>query len=52
MIGYARWKIWLVAVVMIIGVFLALPNLFGQESALQLAADRAAERAAARGGQR
>ena len=39
MIGYARWKIWLVAVVMIIGVFLALPNLFGQESALQLAAD-------------
>src|SRR5579871_2512292 len=42
MIGYARWKIWLVAIVMIIGVFLALPNLFGQESALQLAADRAA----------
>ena len=42
MIGYARWKIVLVAVVMIIGVFLALPNIFGQESALQLAADRAA----------
>jgi preprotein translocase subunit SecD len=42
MIGYARWKIVLVAVVMIIGVFLALPNIFGQQSALQLAADRAA----------
>src|ERR1700743_3827925 len=42
MIGYARWKIVLVAVVMIIGIFLALPNIFGQESALQLAADRAA----------
>jgi preprotein translocase subunit SecD len=42
MIGYARWKIVLVAVVMVIGIFLALPNIFGQESALQLAADRAA----------
>src|ERR1700744_1962929 len=42
MIGYPRWKIVLVAVVMVIGIFLALPNIFGEESALQLAADRAA----------
>jgi preprotein translocase subunit SecD len=42
MIGYPRWKIVLVAVVMAIGIFLALPNVFGEESALQLAADRAA----------
>jgi preprotein translocase subunit SecD len=42
MIGYPRWKIVLVAVVMVIGIFLALPNVFGEESALQLAADRAA----------
>jgi preprotein translocase subunit SecD len=42
MIGYPRWKIVLVAVVMVIGIFLALPNLFGEQSALQLAADRAA----------
>ena len=42
MIGYPRWKIALVAIVLVIGIFLALPNLFGEESALQLAADRAA----------
>jgi preprotein translocase subunit SecD len=42
MIGYPRWKIVLVAIVMVIGIFLALPNIFGEESALQLAADRAA----------
>src|ERR1700680_4066250 len=42
MIAYPRWKLALVAVVMIIGIFLALPNLFGEESALQLARDRAA----------
>jgi len=42
MIAYPRWKIALVAIVMLIGIFLALPNLFGEESALQLAADRAA----------
>jgi preprotein translocase subunit SecD len=41
MISYPRWKIALVAVVLLIGVFLALPNLFGEESALQLARDRA-----------
>jgi preprotein translocase subunit SecD len=41
MISYARWKIVLVAVVVILGIFLALPNLFGEESALQLARDRA-----------
>jgi preprotein translocase subunit SecD len=42
MTGYPRWKIALVAIVLAIGIFLALPNLFGEESALQLAADRAA----------
>jgi len=41
MISYPRWKIALVAVVVILAVFLALPNLFGEESALQLARDRA-----------
>jgi preprotein translocase subunit SecD len=41
MISYPRWKIALVAVVLLIGIFLALPNLFGEESALQLARDRA-----------
>jgi preprotein translocase subunit SecD len=42
MIAYPRWKIALVALVLIAGIFLALPNLFGEENALQLAADRAA----------
>ena len=41
MISYPRWKIALVAIVLILGIFLALPNLFGEESALQLARDRA-----------
>jgi preprotein translocase subunit SecD len=42
MIAYPRWKIALVAIVLALGIFLALPNLFGEENALQLAADRAA----------
>jgi preprotein translocase subunit SecD len=42
MTAYPRWKIALVAVVLVMGIFLALPNLFGEESALQLAADRVA----------
>ncbi|MHB8475383.1 MAG: protein translocase subunit SecD [Steroidobacteraceae bacterium] len=42
MIAYPRWKIVLVAVALVIGIFLALPNLFGEENALQLARDRAA----------
>ncbi len=42
MISYPRWKIALVAVVVLLGIFLALPNLFGEENALQLARDRAA----------
>jgi preprotein translocase subunit SecD len=42
MIAYPRWKIVLVAVVLALGIFLALPNLFGEENALQLARDRAA----------
>ncbi len=41
MISYPRWKIVLVAVVLVIGILLALPNVFGEENALQLARDRA-----------
>jgi preprotein translocase subunit SecD len=41
MIAYPRWKIALVAVVLCLGIFLAVPNLFGEENALQLARDRA-----------
>jgi preprotein translocase subunit SecD len=41
MIAYPRWKIALVAVVLCFGIFLAVPNLFGEENALQLARDRA-----------
>ena len=41
MISYPRWKIALVAIVVLVGIFLAMPNLFGEESALQLARDRA-----------
>jgi preprotein translocase subunit SecD len=41
MISYPRWKVALVAIVLSLGIFLALPNLFGEESALQLARDRA-----------
>ncbi len=40
--SYPRWKIALVGVVLLFGIFLALPNLFGEQSALQLAKDRAA----------
>ena len=42
MIAYPRWKIVLVAIVLIVGIILALPNVFGEEDALQLARDRAA----------
>jgi preprotein translocase subunit SecD len=42
MTAYPRWKTALVAVVLLIGIFLAVPNLFGEENALQLARDRAA----------
>ncbi|MEA3173567.1 MAG: preprotein translocase subunit SecD, partial [Gammaproteobacteria bacterium] len=41
MIAYARWKIALVVVVVLLGALLALPNLFGEENALQLIVDRA-----------
>jgi preprotein translocase subunit SecD len=42
MIAYPRWKLALVAIMLALGIFLAMPNLFGEESALQLARDRAA----------
>jgi len=50
MISYPRWKIALVAIVVVFGIFLALPNLFGEENALQLARDRAAVQASDRTG--
>jgi len=37
MLEYARWKYVLVAVVLILGLILALPNVFGQDAALQVA---------------
>jgi len=39
MISYPRWKIALVAVVILIGVLFVVPNLFGEQSALQFAKD-------------
>jgi len=42
MSGYPRWKILLVGVVIALAILVALPNLFGEDDALQLARDRAA----------
>jgi preprotein translocase subunit SecD len=39
MISYPRWKIALVAIVVLIGALFAVPNLFGEQSALQFAKD-------------
>jgi preprotein translocase subunit SecD len=39
MIAYPRWKIALVAIVIAIGVLFVVPNLFGEQSALQFAKD-------------
>ncbi len=41
MTAYPRWKIVLVLVAVAIGILMALPNLFGEENALQFAKDRA-----------
>ena len=41
MIAYARWKIALVALALALGILMAIPNLFGEQAALQLARDRA-----------
>jgi preprotein translocase subunit SecD len=48
MIAYPRWKMLLVAVVIALAVLLALPNVFGEENALQLVRDRAAVQASDR----
>jgi len=48
MISYPRWKMVLVGVVFALAVFLALPNVFGEENALQLVRDRAAVQASDR----
>jgi preprotein translocase subunit SecD len=37
MLDYARWKYWLVAIVLLISLIFALPNVFGDERALQIA---------------
>jgi preprotein translocase subunit SecD len=37
MLEYARWKYILVATVLILALFFALPNFFGEDAALQLA---------------
>src|SRR5713226_1337603 len=37
MLEYARWKYILVAVVLVVGLIFALPNVFGDDSALQVA---------------
>jgi preprotein translocase subunit SecD len=42
MTAYPRWKIAVVAIVTLAGVLLASPNLFGEQSALQLAKDQSA----------
>ena len=34
--SYPAWKIWLVAIVLLVGTLLALPNVFGEAPALQL----------------
>src|SRR5262245_1999912 len=36
MLEYARWKYWLVAIVLVVSLLFALPNVFGDERALQL----------------
>jgi preprotein translocase subunit SecD len=43
MLEYARWKYWLVAIVLVVSLLFALPNVFGDERALQITRkDRAA----------
>jgi preprotein translocase subunit SecD len=36
MLEFARWKYWLVAVVLVAATLLALPNIFGEDAALQI----------------
>ncbi|MEZ5498795.1 MAG: protein translocase subunit SecD [Steroidobacteraceae bacterium] len=48
MLEFARWKYWLVGGVLLLSLFLALPNIFGEDLAVQVAAkDRAPLDAAA-----
>ncbi|MBV8742024.1 MAG: hypothetical protein JOZ12_09560, partial [Sinobacteraceae bacterium] len=48
MLEYARWKYILVVIVLLLGVLLALPNVFGDDPALQVARkDRTAVAASA-----
>ena len=45
MLEYARWKYILVAIVLLLALLFALPNVFGDDRALQIARkDRAADR--------
>jgi preprotein translocase subunit SecD len=36
MLEYARWKYWLVGIVLVVALILALPNVFGEQDALQV----------------
>src|SRR5215510_13808292 len=40
MLEYPKWKYWLIALVVAIGVFYALPNTFPQDPAVQISANR------------
>jgi preprotein translocase subunit SecD len=40
MIEFPKWKYWLIAVVVAIGIFYAIPNLFPQDPAVQISANR------------
>ena len=43
MLEFPRWKYWLVAVVLLVAAVVALPNVFGEDAALQMVRkDRAA----------
>ena len=43
MLEYPKWKYWLIAFVVAIGLFYALPNTFPQDPAVQISANRGAK---------
>ena len=40
MLEFPRWKYWLVAVVLLLATVVALPNVFGEDAALQMPHDQ------------
>src|SRR6186713_1014779 len=40
MLEYPKWKYWLIAIVIAVGLFYALPNTFPQDPAVQISANR------------